>query len=301
MSTIRLGPSRLAAYESCPRAYAWKYVWRFDPAQTSCSLVFGAAAHQAIESSFVASAYGRPCDPVQVFTDKWKSATASTTVSYSSSWTEAELLHTGQVLMSRFETAFSETGLSVAFDNQAKPLVERALEAVIGKGITASVKLDLAAFTDDDTFLVIDAKTPVRASDEGFSSVSDQGTFYQLVLDAHAKRLGIPEVQGFAYFEGIKRKVPKTDRGEGPVWHLSDIGKRRSEGEISEFLGKLNWVAEAIRSQRFPKQSRMGFDSPCALCEYRDACWYNDLTGLKKRESRNSTQSARTVPSVHSG
>lgn len=273
-------------------------MWRFEAIETSASLVFGAATHQAIEASLIASAYRRPCDPVQVFTDKWNAATSSTTVSYSSLWSEEDMLHTGQMLMSRFESSFAESGLSVAFDNQAKPLVERPLEAAIGRGILASIKVDLVAFTDNDELLVVDAKTPIRFSEEGFSSVSDQGTFYQLVLDAHAKRLGIPEVQGFAYFEGIKRKVPKTDRGEGPVWQLSDIGKRRSDGEIAEFVEKLQWVAHAIRAQRFPKQSRMGFDTPCTQCEYRHACWDGDMKGLRKRETRTALPESKNVQSV---
>jgi hypothetical protein len=128
----------------------------------------------------------------------------------------------------------------------------------------------------------LDLKTSAIAYGEEFLLSSDQLTDYQLLTEGNSDQLGLDEsgVKSVGFFEGIKRKVPKTNRGKGPEFLQPLIGPKRSAERLAERKQKLIWMGEDIRRGRFPKRPRMAYNTPCAMCEFSKFCLKGSKEGL---------------------
>ena len=125
----------------------------------------------------------------------------------------------------------------------------------------------------------LDLKTPSTPTDLGWLANADQLTGYQLLLDAHAERWGLPPVERLGLLELVKRKVP-TRTGKGPEVLAPITVSRHSTAEVADYAQKVRWVAEDIERGRFPKRGLMAHNTPCELCAVRGLCRSGDLEGL---------------------
>ena len=133
-------------------------------------------------------------------------------------------------------------------------------------------KIDVAVYTANAEFGVVDIKTAAMAHTALYSERSDQLTGYQLLVDASSEELGVPPVEKLGFFDLVKRKQPKIE---------AVMVGRRSEKVLEEFVQKLFWLGEDIKRKRFPRASRHAFNSPCLACDYARLCVYGETSGLK--------------------
>lgn len=280
MRTLYLSPSGLAAYENCPRMYFYERVLRARTVKASSNLGFGSAFASAMEAFLRAELEGKVIDAVKVFEHEWSAFTATHNVEYKKSLCRETLTRIGRALVSQLPTAWRRSGFSVVVDRFGKPMIERKLMTNIGNGVVLVTKLDLVVMDGEGQMFVIDAKTPASPTTVTFTLMGDQLTAYQLAVQAHLEMLGLPPVEGVGYWEAIKRDVPKTGRGVGPVIQDPVIVDPRTDGDIEQFVKKVHSVADRIRAEDFHKTPRMAWNSPCGGCPVADACARRDTTGL---------------------
>jgi len=271
MDTVWLSPSGIATYENCPRAYFFDRILKIKLEQRSCALGFGGALSKAMEAFALGTVAGSFVDPVPIFQDEWKSFTRSTSVKYGKYDSEEGILATGTKLMEEFPKAWETEGLTVALDGQGTPMVERKLVVDLGQETRLVTKLDVLAFDRDFKLLLIDQKSTKSVTDIRFALMGEQLTAYQLAVTAHADRLALPPIGGLAYWELIKRNIPKKT-GKGPTIEPISSVEPRSDQDVATFVAKTQGIARRIRNRDFPKTPRMSWNTPCLNCDFLDMC-----------------------------
>lgn len=281
METVYLSPSSIATYENCPMAYFLGRKLRVDTVLKSAALGFGGAMAKAMEAFKLGTVTGEHVDPVPVFVDAWESFTANNTVKYGKYETEESLTATGTKLMQDYPSAWAREGLTVALDAQGVPMIERKFTVDLGESTMLKAKLDLMAYDRDWKLLLIDEKTSRQVTDIRFALMGEQLTAYQMTVKAHEQSLGLPDVQGLAYWELIKRAIPKSaSRGQGPTIEPISSVDARSDEAVSKFVRKARAIAQRVRDGDFPKTPRMAWNTPCTNCDFLDLCAQRRTDGL---------------------
>ena len=169
-------------------------------------------------------------------------------------------------------------------------MLERKLEIPLAPGLVYVGKPDLVAFGPEGSLECLDFKTPSTLTDPDWLVVADQLTGYQLLLDAHADRLGLPPVERLGLLELVKRKV--TPKGKGPEVCPPVTVARRPPTDLDAYLQKVCWVAEDIDRGRFPKRGLMAHNSPCGLCGVKGLCQRGDPEGLIVPDAERAARAA---------
>jgi hypothetical protein len=133
-------------------------------------------------------------------------------------------------------------------------------------------EIDLVAYTREAALAVVDVKSAASSHTPLYALRADQLTSYQMLLEAHGKALGIAPVQKLGFWDFLKRKAARI---EPPV-----LVPTRSAEELAEFRDKVFWLAQDIVGGRFPRASRMQYNTPCELCDYARFCIDGDEEGL---------------------
>jgi len=279
---LYIRPSHALSYDECGYAYYLKYVLGVRQDVTSANMPFGTAVHEACTGFILAEASGDTSyDPIEVFKKHWGEALESQAMEFSSLWGPEDLAQTGLRLVELFPEQWRQTGFAPLIDEHG-PVVERRFQIKIAPDLILTGQPDVVAMNSEGGVIPLDLKTSAIAYGEEFLLASDQLTDYQLLVEGNSDQLGLDEegVASVGFFEGIKRKVPKTNRGKGPEFLQPLIGPKRSAERLAERKQKLIWMGEDIRRGRFPKRPRMAFNTPCAMCEFSDYCLKGKKDGL---------------------
>ena len=272
METVYLSPSGIATYENCPRAYQLDRILKVRTKERSAALGFGGALSKAMDAFSRSTITTDRIDPVPVFVDSWRNFTANNVVKYSSKQTDEGLEETGVRLMQLFPEAWENEGLVVALDSSGEPMIERKLVVDIGSKVMLVTKLDLMAYNSDWELVLVDEKSTARITDVRFALMGEQLTAYQVAVTAFSHKLGLPPPKRLAYWELIKRPVPKTSRGEGPTIEPIHDVDARSDEDIEAYVEKVQAIADRVRNRDFPKTPRMAWNTPCLMCDFLDIC-----------------------------
>lgn len=271
---IRLSASAIACADDCRRMYWYRYIAKVRTVMQSANLSFGKAIDKAVESYLLALTLGqRVPDPVAVFKTEWDKQRNEQSLSYAATQTPEQFERMGLDLMKTFPDVWEKSGMQIALDGDGVPLLQRKLSVNLGRDITLVGVIDLMAYTPSADLALIDAKTTAVANTELFAHRADQLTDYQLLVAAHSKALGIPRVEYLGFFDFLKRKA--SARCEAP-----ELVPARTPMDIHEFKQKVTWLAEDIRRGRFPRASRMTYNTPCNLCDYAGHCVHGETEGL---------------------
>ena len=276
---MRLSPTTVLKYESCPQQYCLEEIQRVKTVHKAANLIFGSAMHKTLEQWLRHWLLGQAYDAGADFERRWHAAQAAGGIEYSATQTPESMAETGQRLAAQFAQAWPGFGLLPVLSAQGEPLLESKLEVDIAPGLLYVGKLDLLALDLDGRLHCLDFKTPSSATDPAWLKASDQLLGYQLLLDAHAERLGIPLVEWIGLLELIKRKVPKR-QGKGPEVCTPITIPRHPQADLDAYRAKLEWVAEDIDRGRFPRRGLMAHNSPCAMCALKGLCQDGDLDGI---------------------
>jgi len=283
---MRISPSASLKFDDCPRSYQFQYIEGYRQEITNSNLIFGTTMHACIEEYLKElTLTGREIDIMEVFDEKWTDVRNTMSVSYNATMGYDDLKDTGLSLCSQFPEAWKKSGLIVLLEQSGKPCLELKVVVEV-QGITLSMKLDALCMNMDGEIVVIDFKTPATATGYELARASDQLTAYQIGCEQIAESLGIEEVHSVGFFELVKKKVSKTGRGKGPVIEPPLLIPAKSEQEKGEYIHKLQWMRDDIDRGRFPKRSRMSYNSPCSMCDYRGLCQDGNVAGLSKREKK---------------
>jgi len=275
---MRLSPTAVLKYETCPHQYFLEEVLRIRPVHKAANLVFGGVVHRVVEETFRHTLLGQPFDAVVLFQQSWQAAREAGGIGYSATQSPESLTETGAALVGQFAREWREWGWWPALDGQNQPLIERKFHVELTAGLVYVGKCDLLALNGDGILACLDLKTPSSATDPDWLATADQLTGYQLLLDAHAGALEIPPIQRLGLIELIKRKVTKT--GKGPEVCPPVTVARRPASVLDAYRQKVVWIAEDIDRQRFPKRGLAAHNSPCGLCAVKGLCQHDDVEGL---------------------
>lgn len=296
--SLRLSHSRKQVMVTCGRKYQLQYIERLEPIAKSSNLIFGSAVHSALAQFLTARAFDLDCDLIGTFQEEWKTITSKEVIEYSTGWDAQSMEATAIRLLLLFINDWTDNGWTVVLDPQGVPVIEREMLVRLPNGDTYIAIIDVMVRDLRGRIIVIDFKTPAQESPEDFVSLSDQLMGYQLTCDANAPALGITQVDHLAFYELLKKKIPKTARGEGPVIHLSTLANRRSQEDIQAFVRELMFVARDIREKRFAKRSMDAYSTPCGMCSFLSECISGDRSGLIVRPQRNfrAMEPAKVIP-----
>lgn len=273
---VNLSATQVIAADDCRRLHKYRYVDRVKTVATPANLVFGSAIDEAVRHFLNSLAEGaKPAPPEQQFTALWDKAREKEPIQYPATKSPQQFRDTGVAMMKALEGGWNKTGWTVATDKDGAPMTDRFLSANLGarNGVAVDYrgKIDLAVYTAEGDFAVIDVKTAAVAHTALYTERSDQLTGYQLLVDVNADDLGVPDVEKLGFFDLIKRKVPTIE----PI----TVG-RRSEKELEAFVQKLFWLGDDIKRKRFPRVSRHAYNSPCGACDFARLCVYGETEGL---------------------
>ncbi|MFO1431273.1 MAG: PD-(D/E)XK nuclease family protein [Candidatus Competibacteraceae bacterium] len=284
--TLKLRATAVLRYDDCPRSYWYQYVQGIQPTADSANLVFGTAIHDVCTGWLKAQAEGRALDPVATFLDVWEQVTTTRTIAYTSKLGPDDLQAMGEALVRQFPVAWKATGLVPLIGADGQPLLETRFETEIAPGLILSGSPDVVAMDAQGNIVIPDLKTASTPATDGFASVADQLTSYQVLIEAHADTLGIERVHALGFLEFLKRK---PNGRTGPTIPPLLLTPARSALDLAEFRQKLVWMAEDLARNRFPKRPRLAWNSPCSFCDYAGLCQRGDWEGLVKPSVADGT------------
>ena len=211
---MRLSPTAVLQYEACPHQYYLDRVLGLRPRHQAANLVFGGVVHRVVETWLRGWLRGPAPDAAALFDAAWQTAREAGGIDYASTQSPESLTATGRALVAQFAAAWPGFGLLPALDGDGEPVLERKLEVPLAPGVVFAGQPDLVVLDADGALGCLDLKTPSSPTDPAWLAGADQLTGYQLLLDAHAERLGLPPVARLGLVELVKRKV--TPKGKGP-------------------------------------------------------------------------------------
>jgi hypothetical protein len=304
MKPFFVRPSMILKHDDCPAAYDFQYEKGITTEATSVNLPFGTAVHSGSTGWIEADALGKHFDPVDAFKAEWKKALDNETLSFPSDKDPDDYEKMGVRLTETFPDAWKHTGLQVLIDPQGQPVVERRLQSRIAPGIVLSGTPDVLATNEDFDVVVPDIKTPAQASLPFFASASEQLTAYQMLSEDEGNRalIGIDRIDRLGFFEGIKRKVPKSKKAMGPTWEKLLTVPRHSKDQVNNLIRKEMELKRDRERGYFPKRPRMAFNTPCGMCDYRNWCHFEDPTGLVwKQKKAEPAKASNVIPAAAVG
>ena len=275
---IRLSASQVAAADDCRRLHWYRSIAKVKVDALAANLAFGKSVDLVIREYLDALTRGKPPpDTRGRFRELWAEQCDEHELSYASTQTPDDFLRIGERAMDEFPTAWEQTGYTVVTDAAGDPLLDLRLEAFMGEELGIRLwwvgVLDIVVYTREMDTAVIDAKTSATAHTPLYTIRSEQLTGYQILLDANRQTLGIPPVDRLGFLDVLKRKT--APHVPPPV-----VVNKRPPEELAEFRQKLFWIADDIRRERFPKVSRMQYNTPCTLCDFSGHCVRGDTEGL---------------------
>lgn len=271
--------SQVTSADNCRRLHWYQSVAKVKVLSTAANLAFGKCIDESTRNYLRALALDRPLpDPVADFERLWQEARNRQPLKYAATHTPEMLQQSGIDLMKALPTAWDRTGFQVAIDKNGTPLLDLPLQIHVGRrnGIEIDLRgvIDLVVYTEKAELAVLDVKSSALAHTPLYTARSDQLTSYQLLIQVHGPKLALPALARLGFWDLLKRR--STSKFEAPV-----MGGLRSVIDIREFTEKLFWLAEDIARRRFPRSSRMQFNTPCELCDFSAHCVYGRKDGLR--------------------
>ena len=139
---MRLSPTSVLKYETCPQQYYLEEVLRIRPVHTAANLVFGRVVHRVVEQALRQMFAGQPFDAGAQFATDWHTARAQGGIAYSATQSPESLTATGEMLVTQFMARWPTLGWFPALDHQNQPLLELKLEVSVTAGLTYVGRFD---------------------------------------------------------------------------------------------------------------------------------------------------------------
>ena len=286
---MKISPSGKEKYDNCPYAYYLHYIEGIRQAYSSATLLFGNVVHKVVEEYLTALHYDKQYDTEKAFKLKWDEAVDTNIIEYTSeNFTVEDAPKVGEYLCGEFPAAWEDSGLEVVIDEDG-PVLERHYEVDLGNGIVHHGYIDIMARDEQSRVGVIDVKTPAQETPHWFAREASQLKSYQLMIEEGGEtKVGKIKVLGF--LELIKRKIPvRTGSSKGPEIKPPVLVDAHSKNALLEHKQSILWVCEDIRKGRFPKRSRMAYNTPCTLCEFQGYCYDGNTDGLIIPEEKQAS------------
>lgn len=277
---MKISPSGKEKYDNCPHAYYLHYIEGIRQEHESATLNFGGIVHEVLAEYLEAKHINKSYDTEKMFSDKWMEVTETKIIEYTSeNFTAEDAPKIGERLCGDFPQAWEDTKLKVVVDAKG-PVLERHYEVQIDNGVIHHGYIDLMAKDEQGNVCVIDFKTPAQPTPDWFAKEAAQLKSYQLMIEQGKVRT-IEKISKLGFFELIKRKVPvRAGASKGPEVLAPVMVNSHSEATLREHKQCILWVVDDIKRGRFPKRSRMAYNTPCQLCEFQAYCYDGNKDGL---------------------
>lgn len=273
MGILWLRPTAIQRYEACPAQSKLVDRDRLRTNTTSAALVFGGCVHRACLGALLMDLQGVDAgDLGDRFLAEWEAVLTQTSVRFNQTHDEASLRDIGTRLCRGFREAWAKTGLTPVIGAHGQVLVEERLRVKLSPDVGLSGEPDLVGMDANGDVWVVDLKTPATKAFDGFAGIADQLTGYQLLVEAHRERLGLPKIRGLAFLEGLKQKSARWE------WQAAE---RHSDQQVREYTAKALRIAALMREGYYPKRSAAAFDSPCSQCDLRGWCRTGNPEGIQ--------------------
>lgn len=275
---IRLRSSLIAMADNCRHMLLYEYILNVQALATAANLAFGRCVDIATREYIRSRTLGTPLpDPVSTFRALWAQEMSENILVFTATQGPDVFERMGVDLLRELPESWDATGYEVALDGDGNPLLDVSLSYYLGRFTDIDVYLDgtidLIVYTDESDLAVVDVKSAAASHTPLYTLRSDQLTSYQVLVQGNRPKLGLPPLARLGFWDFLKRRA--SARIEPPL-----LVPVRSPQELLAFRDKCFWLAEDIKRRRFPKASRMQFNTPCEMCAYAQHCVYGDDDGL---------------------
>lgn len=282
---LYLSPTATARFANCPRSWWYHYRSGLRPKLRPATLVAGELLHAGFNAIVAAALLNRRVDAASAFRAAWREALQAGMV-FSTTQTPASIEASACALLEQFPSAWRATGLMPLIDHDGAPVLEREYRTLLAPGIGLRARLDgLFVSIRDGSIAALDFKTQAAETDPLFVSQADQLTVQQIVVEANRAALGIECVDRVGFMVALRRAVPKSARGKGPVVLAPQLVPARTGAVITDYRQRILWMADDIARGRFPRNPRMSHNTPCVECDYRLHCAYGSSERLVRMTS----------------
>lgn len=271
---IRLRSSLIAAWDDCRHRVQYEYILKVQSLAIAANLAFGQCVDIATREYLRSLTLGTALpDPVKTFRSLWAEQTSQSILVFTATQSPEIFERMGIDLLSDLAESWDATGYEVALDAAGTPLLDVSLSYYLGRFMDIDVFLDgtidVIVYTDESDLAVVDVKSAAAMHTSLYTLRSDQLTSYQVLVQGNRRKLGLPPLRRLGFWDFLKRRA--SARIEQPL-----LVPLRSPQELLAFRDKCYWLAEDIKRGRFPKASRMQFNTPCEMCAYAQHCVYGD-------------------------
>tara|TARA_R110002153_G_scaffold274373_1_gene450345 strand:- start:46026 stop:46877 length:852 start_codon:yes stop_codon:yes gene_type:complete len=267
-----ISPSQVLKGQTCMKQVFFHYELGIRPNITSANLAFGKAVDSSVMDYLAALSTGTSLPSMEdVFLRHWKKET-SIPLEYSATKSESKMLDIGVKMALALPEAWEKSELMVFTMPDGSPALQVKLAVQISKQDSLRGYLDLIALNQEGKVVIVDIKTTGVEYDDIYTLQSDQLTAYQILVDAHADRLGVERADKVGFMCLHK----KTE----PVIHQPQIVERRSQDRVQEYLDTCGWYIEDYNAGRFNRCSLGAFNSPCKMCDFKNLCSSGDTDDL---------------------
>jgi len=246
--------SQVSCYQSCPKAFEFKYVLRADPAFVSSSLIFGTAFHEAVAQTSQADLEGAPRPSVVELAATVGQQLRAPSVPLQLA--RGESLESLNALASRMLTAYLASpeshvhGTSICIEDVVRGVVDPSVPVV-------EARVDHVYQRPDGSLVIRDVKTTrIKWSEDKVAESSPQLQLYAMLLDREL--VGLGKVEALEFLTVTKAAKPVVRLHQVPV----------AKDGCRNLVDQLRQVWHGIHSGVFP--ARPGW--PCKTCPFNDRC-----------------------------
>lgn len=247
----KYSPSKLDAYQNCPRRYRYRYVDKIERPSRSVEAFLGTCVHRAFEKLYEDLCHGKkPAleETLTVFNEAWDDDWSHDVEIRDSRYRAEDWKKLGQDCVRNYYQAHEP------FNREKTVAVEKRIGfplTVAGQQYRIEGYIDRLALGPDGVFEIHDYKTA-----RSLPSQADVDGDWQLAIYDIAVRHNWPDAKSVRL-----------------IWHFvrhgKDLTSSRSAEDLEKLKSELSGLIERIKSDHAfePKPSPL-----CDWCEYRDLC-----------------------------
>lgn len=285
---MRISCSRAQVISSCGKQYQYRYEDHLQSVALSFPLFFGRVVDDAVSGYVHAHALGHDFDILKSYEEAFDEQLPRNQIRYPQHWDADVARETGRILCDQFPDVWEQSNLVAVVDKHGAPIVQRRLIVPLPDGHELECVIDFVVMsTMSGDVAVLDLKTTScpLTPESPFGPNALQLTAYQYAVD-HMLSDYMGPVSNVGFMEAVRRKPPKTAKGQGPTVHSPLFFPRRTDAQIKDMISTFLWSIRDISGRRFHRPTNNAFNAPCDMCDFSRLCVHGDMQGITKRPQR---------------
>jgi hypothetical protein len=295
-----LSHSAYQKFNTCGQQYDLYYNKRIEARYVGSSLLTGRVFDEVFNEYLRNMWNQNNFDLANFFEKTWHKEYLS--VERESTSDDKKIYETMKYLCGLIPKTVSDSGIVPYATIDGTPCIQHKHTFDVGQGVKATTIIDLIGYSKAlKKPIIIDVKATKVMADVDFVSISEQLLIYSLSAE-NDPRLEDTSFEYGAYWQGERKNMPtlKKDltlrKGSSYPKILLPEVEKFNPFHKQQIAQRYIQTQLDINNKRFFAGSRMAYNSPCNLCDYKGLCVRGDSSGLVTRDTyrKNRIQTVNT-------